>query len=198
MQLIVLGLNHKTAPVEVREKFNFSRSRIKHVLRLLKESDDFSEAVLLSTCNRTELYLVAQEPEDGMEALHNAVKRIAHLARISGTTSFMFNTIFNQAISSGKKIRTRTQIAYRSVSVSSAAVDLAIEVVGDLSDADILVIGAGKMRCGYPGHRGRQDERTHRPASDGQRRPFHFCHQPQLRSRKGTGRQIQRFRHPFR
>ena len=44
MQLIVLGLNHKTAPVEVREKFNFSRSRIKHVLRLLKESDDFSEA----------------------------------------------------------------------------------------------------------------------------------------------------------
>ena len=77
MQLIVLGLNHKTAPVEVREKFNFSRSRIKHVLRLLKESDDFSEAVLLSTCNRTELYLVAQEPEDGMEALHNAVKRIA-------------------------------------------------------------------------------------------------------------------------
>ena len=57
----------------------------------------------------------------------------------------MFNTIFNQAISSGKKIRTRTQIAYRSVSVSSAAVDLAIEVVGDLSDADILVIGAGKM-----------------------------------------------------
>ena len=191
MQLIVLGLNHKTAPVEVREKFNFSRSRIKHVLRLLKESDDFSEAVLLSTCNRTELYLVAQEPEDGMEALHNAVKRIAgkafdkeyfytltgvhcvrhlflvassldslivgegqilsqvkdayHLARTSGTTSFMFNTIFNQAISSGKKIRTRTQIAYRSVSVSSAAVDLAIDVVGDLSVADILVIGAGKM-----------------------------------------------------
>ena len=77
MQLIVLGLNHKTAPVEVREKFNFSRSRIKHILRLFRESDDFSEAVLVSTCNRTELYLVAQEPEDGMAALHEAVKRIA-------------------------------------------------------------------------------------------------------------------------
>ena len=191
MQLIVLGLNHKTAPVEIREKFNFSRSRIKHILRLLRESDDFSEAVLVSTCNRTELYLVAQEPEDGMAALHAAVKRIAgsafnkdyfytltgtrcvrhlflvassldslivgegqilsqikdayHLARISGTTSVMFNTIFNQAISTGKKIRTKTQIAYRSVSVSSAAVDLAMKVVGDLSAADILVIGAGKM-----------------------------------------------------
>lgn len=191
MQLIVLGLNHKTAPVEVREKFNFSRSRIKHILRLFRESDDFSEAVLVSTCNRTELYLVAQEPEDGMVALHEAVKRIAgkafkqdyfylltgancvrhlllvassldslivgegqilsqvkdayHLARMAGTTSTLFNTIFNQAISTGKKIRTRTQIAYRSVSVSSAAVDLAMKVVGDLTKADILVIGAGKM-----------------------------------------------------
>ena len=191
MQLIVLGLNHKTAPVEIREKFNFSRSRIRHILRLLKESDDFSEAVLISTCNRTELYLVAQEPEDGMASLHKAVERIAgsafkneyfytltgvhcvrhlflvassldslivgegqilsqvkdayHLARMAGTTATLFNTIFNQAISTGKKIRTRTQIAYRSVSVSSAAVDLAMKVVGDLSTADILVIGAGKM-----------------------------------------------------
>ena len=191
MQLIVLGLNHKTAPVEVREKFNFSRSRIRHILRLFKESDDFSEAVLVSTCNRTELYLVAQEPKDGMAALRDAVARIAgqafkkeyfyvltgvhcvrhlllvassldslivgegqilsqvkdayHLARTSGTTSTLFNTIFNQAITTGKKIRTRTQIAYRSVSVSSAAVDLAMKVVGDLSAADILVIGAGKM-----------------------------------------------------
>ncbi|HAT98681.1 MAG: glutamyl-tRNA reductase [Acidaminococcaceae bacterium] len=191
MQLIVLGLNHKTAPVEIREKFNFSRSRIKHILRLFRESDDFSETVLVSTCNRTELYLVAQEPEDGMASLQIAVKRIAgktfkseyfytltgvhcvrhlllvassldslivgegqilsqvkdayHLARTAGTTSTLFNTIFNQAITTGKRIRTRTQIAYRSVSVSSAAVDLAMKVVGDLSKADILVIGAGKM-----------------------------------------------------
>ena len=64
MQLIVLGLNHKTAPVEIREKFNFSRSRIKHILRLLKQSDNFSEAVLISTCNRTELYLVAVDSEE--------------------------------------------------------------------------------------------------------------------------------------
>jgi len=191
MQLIVLGLNHKTAPVEIREKFNFSRSRIRHILRLFRESDDFSEAVLLATCNRTELYMVAQDPVEGMESLRQIVERIAgpafkseyfytltgshcvrhlflvassldslivgegqilsqvkdayHLARSSGTTSTLFNTIFNQAISTGKKIRTRTQIAYRSVSISSAAVDLAMKVVGNLSEADILVIGAGKM-----------------------------------------------------
>lgn len=191
MQLIVLGLNHKTAPVEVREKFNFSRSRIKHILRLLKQSDDFSEAVLVSTCNRTELYLVAEDLEEDLAALFHRVERIAgpsfkkdyfyiltgvncvrhlllvassldslvigegqilsqvkdayHLARMADMTSTMFNTIFNQAISTGKKIRTRTQIAYRSVSVSSAAVDLATKITGNLEQADILVIGAGKM-----------------------------------------------------
>lgn len=191
MQLIVLGLNHKTAPVEVREKFNFSRSRIKHILRLLKQSDDFAEAVLVSTCNRTELYLVAEDMEEDISALFQRVERIAgpsfkkeyfyiltgvncvrhllrvtssldslvvgegqilsqvkdayHLARMAAMTSTMFNTIFNQAISTGKKIRTRTQIAYRSVSVSSAAVDLAMKITGNLAKADILVIGAGKM-----------------------------------------------------
>lgn len=191
MQLIVLGLNHKTAPVEIRERFQFTRSRIRHILHLLKYSEQFSEAVLVSTCNRTELYLVAQEPKDGSTIIRHALERLAgpgfkqeyfynltgvncvrhlftvassldslivgegqilsqikdayHLARSSGTTSTLFNTIFNTAIAVGKKVRTKTQIAYRSVSVSSAAVDLALEVLGDLSEADILVLGAGHM-----------------------------------------------------
>ena len=51
MQLIVLGLNHKTAPVEVREGFNFSADRIARILRRLRNYDNLDEAVLLSTCN---------------------------------------------------------------------------------------------------------------------------------------------------
>ena len=58
MQLIVLGLNHKTAPVEIRERFNFSQDRTVRVLRRLRNNDNLNEAVLLSTCNRTELYMV--------------------------------------------------------------------------------------------------------------------------------------------
>ena len=58
MQLIVLGLNHKTAPVEVREGFNFSADRIARILRRLRNYDNLDEAVLLSTCNRTEFYMV--------------------------------------------------------------------------------------------------------------------------------------------
>lgn len=61
MQLIVLGLNHKTAPVEIRERFNFSQDRTVRVLRRLRNNDNLNEAVLLSTCNRTELYMVLED-----------------------------------------------------------------------------------------------------------------------------------------
>ena len=56
MQLIVLGLNHKTAPVEIRERFNFTPERIEAILRRFRASEFLSEAVLISTCNRTEIY----------------------------------------------------------------------------------------------------------------------------------------------
>ena len=77
MKLIVVGLNHKTAPVEIRERFNFSRNRIKHILRILKDSDEFVESVLISTCNRTELYLVSLDGEDGVEELFRNIERYA-------------------------------------------------------------------------------------------------------------------------
>ena len=63
MQLIVLGLNHKTAPVEVREGFNFSADRIARILRRLRNYDNLDEAVLLSTCNRTEFYKLLSRHE---------------------------------------------------------------------------------------------------------------------------------------
>ena len=49
MQLIVLGLNHKTAPVEVREGFTFSDARIARILPRLRNYDHIDEAVLTST-----------------------------------------------------------------------------------------------------------------------------------------------------
>ena len=60
-------------------------------------------------------------------------------------TDTILNTIMNKAIAVGKRVRTETKIAYSSVSVSSAAVDLAIKILGDLSKAQILVVGAGHM-----------------------------------------------------
>ena len=57
MSLILAGVNHRTAPIEIREKLAFSKSERMPLLRALRGATA-SEAVLISTCNRTELYLV--------------------------------------------------------------------------------------------------------------------------------------------
>lgn len=66
MNLIVIGINHKTAPVNVREKFSFTKKQMEESLAKLKESCLVSGAVILSTCNRTEIYidLPAEESPD--------------------------------------------------------------------------------------------------------------------------------------
>ena len=191
MQLIVLGLNHKTAPVEVRERFNFTPERIEAILRRFRASEFLSEAVLISTCNRTEIYLALDKPEEGLALIRYTLKHVAgdlykqdyfynltgincvkHLFRVAssldslvigegqilsqikqayrlasrqGMTCTLLNTLFHRAIAVGKRVRTETRIAYNSVSVSSAAVDLAIELLGDLTKAKVLIVGAGHM-----------------------------------------------------
>ena len=58
MALLTLGLNHTTAPVELREQVAFDATRLPDILaQLLQEFPDVRESVILSTCNRTELFL---------------------------------------------------------------------------------------------------------------------------------------------
>lgn len=66
MALLALGLNHKTAPVGVRERVTFGPDIIVAALRSLSERPGVEEAVILSTCNRTELYcaLSSADTED--------------------------------------------------------------------------------------------------------------------------------------
>lgn len=61
MPLFVLGLNHRTAPIEVRERVAFANERQRTALDELKASTGVDEAVLVSTCNRTEIYLRAKD-----------------------------------------------------------------------------------------------------------------------------------------
>ena len=68
MQFMVLGLNHKTAPVAVRESFAIAEETVRSGLRNLAEYENIDEAVVLSTCNRSELYAVVQG-EEGAAAL---------------------------------------------------------------------------------------------------------------------------------
>jgi glutamyl-tRNA reductase len=56
MAFNILGINHKTAPVALREKVAFAEDRLVAALRALRQENGVTEAVILSTCNRTELY----------------------------------------------------------------------------------------------------------------------------------------------
>jgi glutamyl-tRNA reductase len=65
MAFNILGLNHKTAPVALREKVAFSEDRLAAALRTLRQENGVAEVVILSTCNRTELYWSGNaSPED--------------------------------------------------------------------------------------------------------------------------------------
>ena len=56
MPIVVLGLSHRTAPVTVRERFAFAEAATPEAMRQLRESGVIEEAVILSTCNRVEIY----------------------------------------------------------------------------------------------------------------------------------------------
>ena len=196
MRLVVLGLNHKTAPVDIRECFSFSKEQIKPALKKLQSYKEINECVILSTCNRMEIYAVVDNISlmEVLKSLKNFLEEIVpgavvrtdddaffyykdeecieHLFRVSasldsliigegqilsqvktayntakivGTTSTVLNTLFNKAIAVGKRIRTATKIAFNAVSVSYAAVELAKKVVGDISQSNVFIIGAGEM-----------------------------------------------------
>jgi len=67
MSIVVLGLNHKTAPVEVREKLAFNDHVLPRALLELRERLPGVETVILSTCNRVELYLSAADIEGRLD-----------------------------------------------------------------------------------------------------------------------------------
>ncbi|KRT53834.1 glutamyl-tRNA reductase [endosymbiont of Ridgeia piscesae] len=68
MPILALGLNHKTAPVEVRERITFGPDIIAGALRSLLEAASVEESVILSTCNRTEVYCSINDTEKGSVA----------------------------------------------------------------------------------------------------------------------------------
>jgi glutamyl-tRNA reductase len=72
--IVVVGLNHQSAPVEVRERFAINDAQQPELLRKLKSSGFADEAVILSTCNRVELYVVTSlEPTNAFDALKSLI-----------------------------------------------------------------------------------------------------------------------------
>lgn len=80
----------------------------------------------------------------GEDQILGQMKELTQIAMKAGTTGWMLETAFKKAIQVGKRVRKETRINERSVSVGSAAVDLAEEILGDLKGKSVLVIGAGE------------------------------------------------------
>lgn len=62
MKLALIGVDYKTADIELREKISFTHSAIIKALNIVKQRSIISGAVIISTCNRTELYISSNEP----------------------------------------------------------------------------------------------------------------------------------------
>ncbi len=69
MHILVSGVSHKTAPVEIREKLVFPEQEINKALEALLCYPDIDESVIISTCNRTEIYVVCRELDKGKDEL---------------------------------------------------------------------------------------------------------------------------------
>lgn len=66
MNLVIVGLNHKTSPVEIREKLSFPSHSIGEPLKRLLAQDGLNEGVILSTCNRVEVLAITSDMEKGV------------------------------------------------------------------------------------------------------------------------------------
>lgn len=199
MNIQLIGLNHKTAPVEIRERLGFSPTMLRSALTHFDAThtqahlDHIKEGIILSTCNRMEVYTLVNDPQIARESILTFLSQacdipqnkfckylyiqdgepaIRHLMRVAGgldsmvlgepqilgqiTTAYeaalaqqaagtVLSALFRAAIHAGKRARTETTISVNSLSISSVAASLATNLLGDLSQLQVLLIGAGEM-----------------------------------------------------
>lgn len=191
MPLIALGINHNTASVEIREKVAIGRPQYAEKVQALLALDGVEEAVILGTCNRTEIYCVCASgveaevlgwlhrvqgvPEGSLDQYfysHSGEAAVRHLMRVaggleslvlgepqilgqmkeawqvaqeSGSTGKVLDRLFQHTFAAAKSARTRSGIGAYTVSVASTAVTLARQIFGDLTQQNVVLLGAGEM-----------------------------------------------------
>ena len=193
VNLILVGVNHKTTPVEIREKLAFTKGKIEESVDHLFNFPDIIEHTILSTCNRVEIYARANCQDSAIKSIKQFIcdfhelslveleghfysyrnkEAVEHLFRVSSSldsmilgeaqilgqvkeayslardlrsTGLVLNQLFEKAFSIAKKVREETGIAERSVSISSAAVELAQKIFDDLENRTVMLVGTGEM-----------------------------------------------------
>ena len=193
MTLLVVGINHRSAPLRVLDEVGLSHDDADGLAADLAASEVVAEALVLATCNRVEVYadvtrfhpavttvadLMAKwtGTDRGTLIEHSYVHfdsaAVAHLFSVasgldsmvvgeaqilgqvraslgrgqdSGTAGRVLNGVGQQALRVGKRVHAETGIDRSGVSVVSVALDAAEEVLGDLADRRVLLVGAGSM-----------------------------------------------------
>src|SRR5215470_7702476 len=146
-EILALGVSHKTAPLELRERLSLTEGRAVAALRELTETAMIEEAAAISTCNRTELYLVVSDPvEAESEALGVLTRKagirptelLGHLYSLRGGEAarhlFRVTAGLDSMIVGEAEIQGQVKRAY----------ELARRTLGDLGEKRVLVIGAGE------------------------------------------------------
>jgi glutamyl-tRNA reductase len=80
MELVVVGLNHKTAPIDIREKLAFPEDRLDQALHQAQDLPSVKENMILSTCNRVEIYAAVRETESAFLDLKRFLGQFHHLS----------------------------------------------------------------------------------------------------------------------
>jgi len=78
MNFLLVGINHRTAPVEVRERMNIAESHLGPAVSDLVHRPGITEGMILSTCNRVEVIVSAEEQADAQPALRNFLAEYHH------------------------------------------------------------------------------------------------------------------------
>ena len=73
MEVLCLGLSHKTAPVETRERFAVGDAHLGEFSSLLAQTPGVSEAVVVSTCNRVEYYVAVEDGAAGLRTVSDFI-----------------------------------------------------------------------------------------------------------------------------
>ena len=79
MHIAVVGLSHRTAPVEIRERLSIPEQSMEASLQRLRSDEQVLEASILSTCNRLEIYTLLRHPERGIEAVGSFLSQVSGL-----------------------------------------------------------------------------------------------------------------------
>jgi len=79
--IVLLGVNHKTAPVELREKLAFSDEETQNALKLFQQTNHLSEAMIISTCNRVEVLMVTKNRLSAIESISSFIAQTKNIAQ---------------------------------------------------------------------------------------------------------------------